>query len=298
MAVRAPRIAVVALAALLVVLAVAVARAATGGAGDPPPPSPAATTTTTAAAPPLPALDEPVPRGPTSLAAVLRRTAATLDDEVDAWRTDGTLTDADRPPTPVSRYATYESRIIDVLASDRRLAARVLPKIAAVHARRIAPEVRARRDLRALHRISQRKPGPAPKIRLGRPRPASELLRHYGDAQRRFGVGWHVLAAVNYVETKFGRYRNESISGARGPMQFMPATWKAYGMGGDVRDPRDAIMGAANYLRQSGAPGNTRRALYAYNPSDLYVRTVQMYADRIKNDPRGFLSLYAREPAP
>lgn len=297
-AVRAPRIAVVALAALLVVVAVAVARAATtGGTDAPAQPSPT-TATETAPAPPLPALDEPVPRGPTSLTAVLRRTAATLDEEVDAWRTDDALTDADRPPTAVSRYATYESRIIDVLASDRRLATEVLPKISAVHARRIAPEVRARRDLRALHRTSQRRPGPPPKIRIGPPRPAAELLRHYGDAQRRFGVGWHVLAAVNYVETKFGRYRNESISGARGPMQFMPATWRQYGLGGDVRDPRDAIMGAANYLRASGAPGNTRRALYAYNPSDLYVRTVTMYADRIRTDPRGFLSLYAREPAP
>ena len=67
-------------------------------------------------------------------------------------------------------------------------------------------------------------------------------------------MAWHVLAAVNYVESRFGRLRNESVSGARGPMQFMPATWRAYGLGGDVRDPRDAIMGAANYLHASGAP--------------------------------------------
>jgi membrane-bound lytic murein transglycosylase B len=148
---------------------------------------------------------------------------------------------------------------------------------------------------RRLHRISKRRPGPPPRIRIGRPRPAAELMRHYRDAQRRFGVGWHVLAAVNHVETKFGRYRNESISGARGPMQFMPATWRAYGMGGDVRDPRDAIMGAANYLRASGAPRDYRRALYAYNPSDLYVRTVRMYANRMARDPDAFAALYARE---
>lgn len=299
MAVRARWIAAVLLATLAVA---AVAHAASrGGAApsEPPARTTAPVTTTTAAAPApapaLPALDEPVPTGAKTLAATLRRTAAALDGAVDAWRADDRGAKATRPPTAVSRHATYESRIIDVLASDRRLSAQVLPKIAAVHARRIAPEVRARRDLRALYRISQRKPGPPPKIRIGRPRPAADLLGYYRDAQRRFAVGWHVLAAVNYVETKFGRYRNESISGARGPMQFMPATWRQYGMGGDVRNTRDAIMGAANYLSASGAPGNYRRALYAYNPSDLYVRTVQMYADRIRNDPRGFLSLYARD---
>ena len=54
-------------------------------------------------------------------------------------------------------------------------------------------------------------------------------------------------------------------------MQFMPATWAAYGLGGDVQDPRDAILGAANYLHANGAPGEPRRALYHYNPSQLYV---------------------------
>lgn len=278
------------LAVAVALLAFAVAHAATRTSTPSAPPD----RTAQAEPPPLPALDERVPLGPRTLAAALRATASRLDAESDAWRRTGDLA-ATRPPAAVSRLATYESRIIDALSARPQLAAAVLPKIEARHAHRIAPEVRARRDLRALHRISKRKPGPPPRIRIGRPRPAAELQNHYRDAQRRFGVGWHVLAAVNYVETKFGRYRNESISGARGPMQFMPATWRAYGMGGDVRDPRDAIMGAANYLRASGAPGSYRRALYAYNPSDLYVRTVRMYARRIATDPRAFPQLYARE---
>lgn len=278
------------LALLLVPVAFAVAHAATRGGSASEPPA----RTAQAEPAPLPALDERVPLGARTLAATLRTTASRLDAETDAWRRSGDLAAA-RPPAAVSRLATYESRIIDVLSARPRLAAAVLPKIEARHAHRVAPEVRARRDLRALHRISQRRPGPPPKIRIGRPQPAAELQRHYRDAQQRFGVGWHVLAAVNYVETKFGRYRNESISGARGPMQFMPATWRAYGMGGNVRDPRDAIMGAANYLRASGAPGSYRRALHAYNPSDLYVRTVRMYARRIATDPRAYPQLYARE---
>ena len=55
-------------------------------------------------------------------------------------------------------------------------------------------------------------------------------------------------------------------------MQFMPATWRAYGLGGDIDDPRDAILAAANYLHASGAPQDVDRALYAYNHSRAYVR--------------------------
>ena len=37
---------------------------------------------------------------------------------------------------------------------------------------------------------------------------------------------------INLVETRFNRLRNNSSAGAQGPMQFMPATWRAYGLGG------------------------------------------------------------------
>jgi membrane-bound lytic murein transglycosylase B len=54
-----------------------------------------------------------------------------------------------------------------------------------------------------------------------------------------------------------------SSAGAQGPIQFIPSTWAAYDLGGDVQD---AVLGAANYLHASGAPGNCRVALYYYNP--------------------------------
>jgi membrane-bound lytic murein transglycosylase B len=280
----------------LVATLVAVAAAHAATRSQAPPGAPRATTGTTPAvpAPALPALDERVPLGPQSLAAVLERTGSDLDAEVDRWRRGGDLSAA-RPPLAVRRLATYEARIVATLAARPALGRDVVGRLPRRLARRVAPEIRALRDLRRLHRVSARRPGPPPRIRLARPRPLSVLRRHYRDAQRRFGVGWHVLAAVNYIETRFGRYRNESVSGARGPMQFMPATWRAYGMGGDVRNTRDAIMGAANYLRASGAPRDLRHALHAYNPSPLYVRTVRMYANRIARDPRALPSLYARE---
>jgi membrane-bound lytic murein transglycosylase B len=98
---------------------------------------------------------------------------------------------------------------------------------------------------------------------------------------------------VNFVETAFGKVRSRSTAGAQGPMQFLPATWRAYGLGGDIDDPRDAILGAANYLRASGAPGDLRRALYAYNHSWLYVDAVLAYARVMRRDVRAFHGFHA-----
>jgi membrane-bound lytic murein transglycosylase B len=125
--------------------------------------------------------------------------------------------------------------------------------------------------------------------------PPAALLGYYRAAERRFGVRWNVLAAVNFVESAFNKLRNNSATGAQGPMQFMPATWRAYGLGGNVHDPHDAILGAANYLRANGAPGDNRRALVHYNPSTLYVDAVLRYAREIRSDRRAFYEYYARQ---
>jgi membrane-bound lytic murein transglycosylase B len=128
--------------------------------------------------------------------------------------------------------------------------------------------------------------------RVGAAAPASKLLSYYDEAERRFGVPWRVLAAVNFVESAFGKVRSASAAGAEGPMQFMPATWRVYGLGGDVHDPHDAILGAANYLRASGARRAIRRALHAYNPSSTYVDAVLRYARRIRVDIDAFYTFY------
>jgi membrane-bound lytic murein transglycosylase B len=75
-------------------------------------------------------------------------------------------------------------------------------------------------------------------------------------------------------------------------MQFMPAIWGAYGLGGDFHDPHDAILGAANYLRASGAPGDYRAVLYAYNHSSDYVDAVLRYARLIRRDPKAYYAFY------
>jgi membrane-bound lytic murein transglycosylase B len=104
-------------------------------------------------------------------------------------------------------------------------------------------------------------------------------------------VRWPLLAAVNLVESSFGRLRNDSTAGAQGPMQFMPSTWATYGRG-DVHDPHAAILAAARFLHAGGAPAHERAALYAYNPSQRYVTAVEAYA-RVMSDPRAFRELYA-----
>jgi len=146
----------------------------------------------------------------------------------------------------------------------------------------------ARRAIAAIPRH-----GPPPRVRTTTAEPAGVLRKHYEQAERRFGVPWTVLAAVNFVESAFGRVRSASEAGARGPMQFLPATWRAYGMGGDIHDAGDAILGAANYLRRSGAPRDLDRALFAYNHSRDYVRAIRRFAARMRRDDRAYYAYYA-----
>jgi membrane-bound lytic murein transglycosylase B len=234
-----------------------------------------------------PPADAPIPRDPAALAERLTSTQRGLDHAVDVWRAQG---DPSRGASPedVTLYALDQQRIHRLLSSRPRLAKAVLARLPGRIAAHARATIRARRKLAPLAT-----PQPLKAFRTGSPEPAGRLLKHYREAQRRFGVSWRVLAAVNLVESAFGRMRNHSTAGAQGPMQFIPSTWAAYGMGGDVRDPHDAILGAANYLHANGAPGDYRRALYHYNPSSLYVDAVLAYAGRIRRDARNFFSYYA-----
>jgi hypothetical protein len=238
-------------------------------------------------APAPPAPNAAIPRDPAALAQRLTHTQRALDRAVDAWRSGGDPATG-KPPSEVTLYALDQQRIHLLLSDHPRLAGRVLARLPGRIAAHTRATLRARRDLEPLAT-----PQPRGRFRTGPPEPAGVLLRHYREAQRRFGVGWPVLAAVNLVESAFGRMRNNSTAGAQGPMQFIPSTWDAYGMGGDIRDPHDAILGAANYLHANGAPGDYGRALYAYNPSRRYVDAVLAYANRIRADTRNYFSYYA-----
>jgi transglycosylase-like protein with SLT domain len=198
---------------------------------------------------------------------------------------------AGRPPAAVLVAAAHERELVHRLSLESPSAAAAT--LGALHCdahRAIAADVAAARNLRRLTG-----PGTGQTLHLVPALPAGELLADYRLAQRRFGVDWEVLAAVNLVESAFGRVVNHSSAGAQGPMQFLPATWRTYGLGGNVHTPRDAILGAANYLHRSGAPGDTAGALYAYNPSRLYVAAVLAYARQMRDDPLAFPAYYSWE---
>jgi hypothetical protein len=222
-------------------------------------------------------------------ARALVGTTARVYRAIDRWRAQGDPA-RERPPRGVELAALAQQRLVIRLAAEPQRAEAVLARVRGPLRPHVVATVRARL---ALLRLGHGPPRPLRAFRTGRPPPPDVLLRYYRQAQRRFDVGWHVLAAVNFVESAFGRLRSASWAGALGPMQFLPSTWRAYGLGGNVHDPRDAILGAANYLRVSGAPRDYRRALYAYNPVSSYVEAVLRYAQRMKRDVRAFYAYYS-----
>jgi hypothetical protein len=190
------------------------------------------------------AIDTPAPTAPSNAAPATTTTVDPLGD------TSGL---PERPPKAsriperlASQIRTAELAIRDPATPPERLAELAVvqqvayrhlgrhPELDAVVLAGIPPELHrdvqrnltARRELRALHRTLA---DTMPAWRIVAPPPAGELRRHYDEAQRAFGIPWQYLAAVNLVETGMGRIRGTSVAGAQGPMQFMPATWDAFG---------------------------------------------------------------------
>ncbi|CAA9274794.1 MAG: GH23 [uncultured Actinomycetospora sp.] len=267
----------------MVVLALLAALSACAGG-----PAPAPAPTSPPPTPAAPSSDAIGPHGPT-----------VPEDPVALARTIETaqaiVAEPERPPAEVAAAARTAQVAYEELAFHPDRLAPVLaalPPGPADVTNRIAT---AGRELLAMARGV---PGDElPAWRIVEPLPPDRLRALYAEAQGRFAVPWHVLAAVNLVETRMGRIASNSEAGARGPMQFMPATWASYGLGGDIDDPRDAILGAANYLRANG--GDTEagldRALKRYNNDVRYVRAVRAYAGLMQADERAFLGFHAWE---
>jgi hypothetical protein len=123
--------------------------------------------------------------------------------------------------------------------------------------------------------------------------PPPEVLRgYYAEAEQASGIPWAYLAAIHFLETRMGRIRGNSPAGAKGPMQFLPSTWAAYGNGGDINDNRDAILAAGRYLKAAGGPADMDRAIFAYNHDRGYVTAVKAYAASMLADPRAYDGYY------
>jgi hypothetical protein len=227
----------------------------------------------------------PIPRRAAPLAQELVLTERTLDLEIDEWLASGGSL---RTAGAIARDALRQQKIYRLLVGGGSRTRRVVGRLPDPLAQRVARHVRVAAAVRAgLDPLE-------PPIRLKTARAASPhlLRRTFEKAQRRYGIHWTVLAAINFVESRFGRLPGPSSAGAVGPMQFLPATWAQYGMGGNIRKPRDAIPAAARLLAANGGHRHIRRALFAYNPSDAYVDAVLTYASEMKRDPRTYYAYY------
>lgn len=124
--------------------------------------------------------------------------------------------------------------------------------------------------------------------------PPASLEAYQQAAAHCPGLPWPVLAGIGKVETDHGRSPLPGVTsganpfGAEGPMQFLPATFAAYGIDsgdGDAPSPydlADATLAAARMLCANGAatPGGLRAAVWAYNHSETYVDEVVAWAER------------------
>ena len=136
--------------------------------------------------------------------------------------------------------------------------------------------------------------------------PPRFLIPIYMEAARRYGIPWQVLAAINSVETDYGRNLKTSVAGAIGWMQFEPSTWKQWGVAVDGHnvanpyDPRDAIFSAARYLQAAGGDTDLTKGIYAYNHAGWYVDMVMARAraiavavqPHVQTDRRGIVSTF------
>lgn len=231
--------------------------------------------------PPPPAPPEPpkltpaelkLPTDPAELAA---RLLLAEDTVRDLTHTDEAVVDS---------WGHLQQRIYRAMAKDVAVRDAVLAQV---------PE--ARRDLVAKNAEATalgigtipRPKKDLPAWTIGVSPPVDQLLAWYKEAEAATKTPWTLLAAVHLIETRMGKLQGISYAGARGPMQFMPETWKHWGKG-NIDDPRDAIFAAGRYLAGMGAPKDLKKALWHYNQSQRYVDAVFIWHEIIAADPASF----------
>ena len=177
------------------------------------------------------------------------------------------------------------------LALDPSLSDQVLPRLGSSQPG-LSEAVRAIRSQWVAYGTPSLQRRPNQGHRFLQSEPVTALLSYYRSAGAQLGIDWTYLGAINYVETDFGRNNGPSAAGAQGPMQFLPSTWAQVGGGGDIMNARDAIYGAARFLRESGAPESYQRAVFAYNNDQNYVDAVAGFAAALRADPLWLTRVY------
>jgi murein DD-endopeptidase MepM/ murein hydrolase activator NlpD len=145
------------------------------------------------------------------------------------------------------------------------------------------------------------------------------------DAKLGFELGPYVLMAIHEIESGFGRSNAPGVksginhvgdvSCCKGPFQFYdlpksstwrsksPVSGRSYGRDGDgdgdvdIYSNFDGMFAAAAYLHAAGAPGDWRKAIYAYNHAGWYVDKVLRRARAFQAEiPRPSQEPEPREP--
>lgn len=234
----------------------------------------------------FPPPNQPVPSRAKALASEIRRNESKLERAIEMWLERGGDRKS-RSGRRVALGALWQQRMFRTVTKHPRLARSVIARLPAAIARKVEAHVEAGAGLRALASPIE----PPVRMRITPVDRHDILTSAYRRAERRYDIPVEILASLNFVESKFGRFMGPSSAGAKGPMQFIPSTWDVYGEG-NIWDPRDAIMAAARYLSASGAPGDMNGALFAYNHSDAYVKAIRTYATEIEKRPYSFYAYY------
>ena len=254
----------------------------------PPPPAGSTPDRVAPSAPTSTSVAAPTVSGPQPAQPRLAADPAQMADDLiaDEYAIRGTST----PETALVAAARRQQRAYRVLARHPEWDAVVRPRIPPALLEAFDHNINARRQVARVNGGAP--PDTMPAWRIVAPPPADELLGFYRKAQDATGVGWAYLAAINLIETGFGRIAGVSTAGAQGPMQFLPSTFAAYGAGGDIHSPHDSIMAAGRHLAANGFGTNPDRALYRYNNSDRYVDAVTDYAKVLEAEPVTFAGYY------
>ncbi len=204
------------------------------------------------------------------------------------------IADVDATTEQIALAGHAEQLAVREISAHPQWLPRVLGRLGPPARRQTRDNVAARLAFRSMHPSAVGElADELPAWRILAPPPARTLQGFYREAERRSGVEWEYLAAIHLVETAFGRIRGTSVAGAQGPMQFIPTTWDVYGNGGDINDPRDAVLAAGRLLQANGFSRDRAGALLRYNNSSAYVRGVTLHAQVIQRRPRAFAGYHA-----
>jgi hypothetical protein len=235
-------------------------------------------------------LDEPTGASPANVAVGAQPRLATDPAQLadDLATDERTLRDPSTPEAELAGAAHRQQAAYRAIGRHPEWDAITRPRIPSALLATYDGNIDARRQLTAMTPPKDT----VPPWRIVAPAPADELLGYYHDTESATGVGWTYLAAINLIETRFGSIDGLSTAGAQGPMQFLPSTFAAYGEGGDVHSPRDAIMAAGRYLAANSFAADRDSAIYRYNHATEYVRAVDDVATVLANDPGAFAGYY------